>query len=388
MSFLLNYWTTIAAVFSAFLLGWLLSFWRVNKREATNNGLSAEYIQGFNYLVNDQSDKAVEVFVKALEVDSETVELHLALGGLFRKEGQVGRATRIHQNIIARPYLTDDQNRLAVFELAQDYFKAGLFDRAENLFLELVDRKSYTESSLTSLLTIYELEKEWGNAINIANKLTAKELPDANNRISHYWCEIAKVQLKNRDFEAAKKSLSQARSIQSDFERVLFLEGKVFLEMKNSERALKIWQPFLSDQQKYSEWVTQAICDDISVLGSVEQAIEFLHKQLAIHCNIPFIEQYLGLTNGSSRSWRYVLECIETQATKELVYWLLNQLDQPKVKAELTNKVEAFDIVYKGLNDSARNFNARKCSVCGFESNILNWQCPSCKRWDTQIKNN
>ena len=152
--------------FDADLLFWLLlpvaaaSGWFLAKydrhRRAQARDLPTAYFKGLNFLLNEQPDKAIEVFVQALEVNSETVETHLALGSLFRRRGEVDRAIRIHQNLIARPMLDKVQRAHALLELGQDYLKAGLFDRAENLFLELVDARPYNEAALRFLMNIYQ----------------------------------------------------------------------------------------------------------------------------------------------------------------------------------------------------------------------------------------
>ena len=159
------------AVLLAFLLGWRLSKLRLSTQpKASNRSIKSEYFQGLNFLVNEEPDKAIEVFIQALEVHDETVELHLALGGLFRRRGQVDRATRVHQNLISRSSLSDEQRALAVLELALDYQKAGWLDRAENLFKELLDKNAYKRAAIDGLCRIYEQEKEWQRAIDILHQ--------------------------------------------------------------------------------------------------------------------------------------------------------------------------------------------------------------------------
>ena len=156
------------ALMLAFFIGYRVASWWFNRKNKKSKGkVNQEYFKGLNFLLNEQPDKAIEVFIQALEVDSETVELHLALGGLFRRKGEVDRATRIHQNLIARPNLTDEQRLHAICELAQDYYKAGLLDRAENLYLELKDTFSYRKQAIEGLSSIYQKEKDWQKAIDI-----------------------------------------------------------------------------------------------------------------------------------------------------------------------------------------------------------------------------
>ena len=154
-----------------------LSGWWIGRRRGNSNknqsssSIYPEYFKGLNFVLNEQPDKAIEVFIRMLEVDSETVETHLALGNLFRRRGEVDRAIRIHQNLIARPTLDREQRAHALLELGMDYMRLGLLDRAEGLFLELVESDLHLNQAYTELLEIYQQEKDWENAINIARKL-------------------------------------------------------------------------------------------------------------------------------------------------------------------------------------------------------------------------
>ena len=141
--------------------GWLAARFEYRRNAAKQLDLPSAYFQGLNFLLNEQPDKAIEIFIRVLEVNSDTVETHLALGNLFRRRGEVERAIRVHQNLIARPTLGKEQRSQALLEPGQDYFKAGLFDRAENLFLELAEIRAHSEQALALLRHIYQQEKEW-----------------------------------------------------------------------------------------------------------------------------------------------------------------------------------------------------------------------------------
>src|SRR5713101_7419737 len=170
--------------------GWLVARFD-QKRHAAARDLPSAYFKGLNFLLNEQPDKAIEIFIQVLEVNSETVETHLALGNLFRRRGEVERAIRIHQNLIARPTLDREQRTYALLELAQDYFKAGLFDRAENLFLELAEIRAHSEQALRLLLSIYQQEKEWDKAIQTGRRLARVAGKSMDGVIAQYYCEQA-----------------------------------------------------------------------------------------------------------------------------------------------------------------------------------------------------
>src|SRR5262245_17521253 len=166
----------VAALFIAVAAGWLLG--RVRLRRPTvearaRHELSDEYFQGLRFLLNEEPDKALEVFLRMVDVDNETVETHFALGSLYRRRGEVDRAIRVHENIMARPALSDEHRLHAMFALAEDYFRAGLFDRAERLFQQLADGGGRHVQALRYLLRIYEQQRDWEQAILAYRKLVA-----------------------------------------------------------------------------------------------------------------------------------------------------------------------------------------------------------------------
>ena len=213
----------------AALSGWLVGRGGVSGHRREEGGLfSPDYFKGLNYLLNEQPDKAVEVFVQMLEVDSETVETHFALGNLFRRRGEVDRAIRIHQNLIARPTLNRTQRNQALFELARDYMAAGLLDRAEALFEELIDDREYSEQVGCQLLEIYQQEKEWDQAIEVARRLQGTGI-DGAPLISHFYCELAERAMRRNDYAEAGKLLKRALSEDRANVRVSLLEGRMEL---------------------------------------------------------------------------------------------------------------------------------------------------------------
>ena len=383
-SFLVSYWHYLLAGFVC-LIAWWFGRRSAQKKCSSENLLNSEYVKGFNYLLNDQSDKAVEVFVKALEVDSETVELHLALGGLFRKEGQVGRATRIHQNIIARPHLTDEQNTLAVFELAQDYFKAGLFDRAESLFLELLERKYLVENALLSLAKIYESEKEWGKAIEITQQLDPETQTDIKQRLSHYWCELAKTAIKANDFNEAKRCLQESKVNEPDSLRRMILESDMDYAMGNVKQAIQRWKNVSDKSALCSDLVVEKIHTALIKFNDDHAIDDFFAEQMQRCFSIKATQLFLEHHNYSKSAYRQIYQSFEKSPTKLSIAWLLDNRHVYEDFKGDQNETDLLSMFNKGIGESVTPQNIYHCSICGFESKVINWQCPSCKKWDKQI---
>ena len=174
--------------------GWLAArgATRRTSRKRESGGLRSDYFQGINYLLNEQPDKAIEVFIKLIEVDSETVETHLALGNLYRRRGDVDRAIRIHQNLIARESLNVSQRTEALLELGQDYMSAGLLDRAEDLFSELAEDAGLSRAGVFASSSTSTSRRRTGRRRSPA----ARKLEKATGNqlgwiIAHYCCEQA-----------------------------------------------------------------------------------------------------------------------------------------------------------------------------------------------------
>src|SRR5579883_2482196 len=172
--------------------------------------LPRDYLVGLNFLLNEETDKAVDIFIKMLEVDSDTVETHLAVGKLFRRKGEVDRAIRIHQNLIARPQLERIYREQSMYELGQDYLSAGMLDRAERIFLDLSNGKSYSAQALKTLIDIYQQGKDWGNAIQMAIKYESVTRQDMQPTIAQYYCELADTAYAKKQSAIAKDYLDKA----------------------------------------------------------------------------------------------------------------------------------------------------------------------------------
>ena len=201
MDFELWWLLPIPALF--FALGWVAARIDIKHLLRESRALPLSYFRGLNFLLNEQPDKAIESFIEVVKVDPQTVDLHFALGSLFRRQGEIDRATRMHQNLLDRPDLPADKRQAAVFELAQDFHRAGLLDRAEELFTKL-DGSPFEHASLEFLISIYEQEKDWPKAIAVARRMEAIAKRPYFREIAHYYCELAQAALVKPDVAAAR----------------------------------------------------------------------------------------------------------------------------------------------------------------------------------------
>lgn len=362
--------------------GWFAAK-RSNKRiEASAKDYTPAYFRGLNYLLNEQPDKAIDVFVQMLEVDSETVETHLALGNLFRRRGEVDRAIRIHQNLIARPTLNRDQRAQALLELGQDYMRAGLFDRAESLFDELGEMKLYQEQALANLLIIYQQEKEWKNCLKVARKLEKLTGKSHGVERAHYYCELAEEAKSNNDQREASALLRKAQGSDSECVRASILQGEIEVANGAYKAAINAFKNIERQDPAYMNEIMPPLVECYRQQDNRRELIVYLQQLFKRHQSI---EPALTLT-------RFIQEDEGDEAAAGFITKYLNQhpnlegLDQLIALHLESAKDKASDtlhIVQQLVRKLLQSRPAYRCSRCGFTAKTLHWQCPGCKSWSS-----
>lgn len=376
---MINLWPLLlpAAAWS----GWWMAN-RTNVHDSNvSNRLSREYVVGLNYLLNEQSDKAVDIFIKLLEVDSDTVETHLALGSLFRRRGEVDRAIRIHQNLIARPQLSILQRKEALMALGQDYMSAGVFDRAERIFLEVVELGGSREtSSLQGLLAIYQQEKAWEKALDIIKKLEISTGNSFHHQAAHYYCEMANQALKTNAHDKALYCIKQASSVDADSVRASLMHATVEMKEGRYKHAIRhLKRVPLQDAEFLSEIIEPLVfCH--KELDQMADCIDYLQQTLEKHprASIIFvIGEYLRQTKSMDAAIDFVAGNLSRHPSirglNRLIYWHLESA-YGKVRDKLQM---LYDITSRFLE----NKPVYRCGSCGFGGKHLHWHCPSCKQW-------
>ena len=246
--------------------GWALG--RFGERDEENlppPPLNIDYLKGLNFLLNEQTDQALEHFLEMVRVDDKTIETHFALGSLFRRRGEVDRAIRIHQNIIARPDLAAEQRDQALFSLSKDYFRAGLLDRAEKLFVRLAEGSRYQVQALESLCRIYEQEKEWEKAIDCGQKLETLGGRSLALQIAHYYCELAETAAKNNDYPAARRFVKKAQAGRPRTMRGALTRAHIARETDDYKTAIRLYNRII-DEHTYL--IAEALPEIVDRAGS------------------------------------------------------------------------------------------------------------------------
>ncbi|KTD11411.1 lipopolysaccharide assembly protein LapB [Legionella jamestowniensis] len=377
---MINLWPLLlpAAAWS----GWWVASRNYSGKEADlNNRLSREYVVGLNYLLNEQPDKAVDVFIKLLEVDSETVETHLALGSLFRRRGEVDRAIRIHQNLIARPQLSLRERKEALMALGQDYMSAGVFDRAERIFLEVVEMGGGNETcSLQGLLAIYQQEKAWEKALDIIKKIELSLGQSMHIQAAHYYCEIANQALKNNLVEKAQHAVKQALMVDKMCVRASLMQASLDMQQGKYKQAIRSLRRVPQQDPEFLSEIIQPLVTCYRELNEMQECVSYLQDILTEHpraSTIFVIAEFLRHEKGVDVAIDFVSDKLSVHPSirglNRLIFWHLESA-HGKVKDKLQM---LYDITSKFLD----NKPIYRCGHCGFGGKHLHWHCPSCKQW-------
>ncbi len=362
--------------------GWFAARLERVRDERRSFDLPTAYIKGLNLLLNEQPDKAIEMFIRALEVNSETVETHLALGSLFRRRGEVERAIRIHQNLIARPTLDKEQRSHALLELGQDYFKAGLFDRAENLFLELAEIRQHSEQALKQLLHIYQQEKEWDKAIAVTRKLARISGKNLNDTIAQYYCELAEQAFNKRNFTSTRDHVAHAFAADESCVRASILQGDMYAEEGRLHEAIKAWQHVEDQDVHYLGEVAGRIALAYRKLGEAQGLYDYFRTTLNRHGGIALALAFAEVVrdrDGVEAAEKFVVDWLRRRPNVHGLHQLimLNLV-------EVTGSARDDLLLLKGIIEELRAQHlGYACVQCGFKGKSLHWVCPGCNRWNT-----
>lgn len=361
--------------------GWYMG--RRSVRQDTqkqSNQFSRQYVAGLNYLLSDESDKAVDLFIQLLEVDSETIETHLSLGNLFRQRGEVDRAIKIHQNLVARQ-LTREQRQLALQELARDFLAAGLLDRAEAIWKELCEDSDFEETALAQLLIIHQQLREWDKAIEVAVRLQQFQGKKLAEPISHFYCEQAENALREGNQGEALAKFKRALGINPACARASLRLAELAMAEGEYERASKeLLRVFEQDMDFASEAIPKLL-QCYQQLGRSQALIPILEKAVEEHAGVSvtlalakLVEERDGLNQARELVLRQLRRHPSMKGFYQLVGFQLASAEEGPAK-------ESLELLQQLVGEQIKIKSTHKCRQCGFATHSLFWQCPSCRQW-------
>lgn len=348
----------------------------------TRQEFPAEYLQGLNFFLNEQPDKAIDVVIQMLEVNKETVETHLALGSLFRRRGEVDRAIRIHQNLLTRPALNPNFRANAMFELGQDYMRAGLLDRAESVFAELIATFPKNNLGLTQLIDIYQQEHEWAKAIEIADKLPGKKNKTQKVMIAHFYCEMAEAAFKMQDSAAAQRYAKQALEIDVNCARANLILGNMLRNHSDYPRAIECYQRIEKQSPNVIIEALDAIVQCYTGLNKTDDLLVYLKGLLERHGYVAVMVKTADIVKSHS-GVNAANEFIEGEIRKHPSLKGMEKLVDSHLEHVKSDVRDKLMIIKTVVSQMLKERHSYQCSHCGFGSRVLYWQCPGCREWST-----
>ena len=376
----IEYWWLLALPLF-FALGWLAARVDIRQLLLESRALPRSYFKGLNFLLNEQPDKAIEAFIEVVKVDPQTIELHFALGSLFRRRGEVERAIRMHQNLVERPDLAAEQKLAALSELAQDYFKAGLLDRAEELFAKL-EGTAYGEQALRFLLEIYEQEKDWHKAIDIAGKLETVTGRSHQKEIANFCCELAINEMMHSRPEAARPHLAQALAHHRLCVRANMLLGDLEAAADRPEAAIEAWKRIESQNPHYLALIAERLYGAFKQCGKAEAGVNLLRGYLDKYPSLDLVNvvfQGMLESKGAEPTYRLVRDELRRMPT---LLGLDKLLEAQLLEAPLERRRD-LELIKELVNQHTRSLAMYRCENCGFRARQYYWHCPACAAWET-----
>lgn len=380
-------WQLYLAILAALAIGfWQGKRYKKDSVKATHS-LNKEYFQGLNFLLNEQPDAAIDSFIKALEVNSDTLETHLALAKLLRKRGEVDRAIRIHQNLLARPGLSKYQSEQAQYELSVDFTKAGLFDRAEGLLLDLIKEEGeFQRLGQVLLLEVYRDEKEWEQGLKILQQLAGSRFSKSYEQWApiraHFCCELAEFAIESKKFNDSRSWLKQAISYDKHCARAIILLGRLDISIGKIVHGVQQLQKIIEQSPEYLSEALPYISEGYKKLDDMPKYRSFLNSassKLDHPVIIAELTDVIASIEGNLAAAEFIAAEVKAKPSgmglnKLLDYYLT--LADDKTKANLA---PLKTVMQRTLLKSPHY----QCKQCGFKGQKLHWLCPSCKQWGT-----
>lgn len=392
----MNDYLVFALFFVAIAIGWFLGR-RGQAKSVAAPDLPGEYYKGLNYLLDGKPDGAVDAFINALEVNSETLETHIALGNLLRKRGEVDRAIRIHQNLLARPSLPRAQVHQAHLELSRDYISAGLLDRAERLLLDLVkESPAQRRASQWHLLEIYQSEREWLQAIDIAAELLPRktllgsaaaessEKPGQSVPVimSHFYCELAAERREAGDLHGARQLIEEALNRDKQSVRASIMLGAVEFDTGRYKQAIKALRRVRQQDPLYISESIPGLRDCYRELGDDKALLSYLRECLGSNPSPPLllaVAEDINKIEGRGVAEEFLVQQLDKMPSLRGLEKLMGlQADVSEGKSR-----EDLGLLQQLVQRLIEERPSYRCSHCGFAGRHLHWFCPGCKYWGT-----
>ena len=383
-----------------FGLGWMAARFDIRQMLSETRNLPDSYFKGLNFLLNEQPDRAIDAFVEVAKLDPETTELHFALGSLFRRRGEMERAIRVHESLLSREDLPVTEREHAQHELAQDYLKAGMLDRAEAAFAALKNT-AFALPALRALIRIYESEHDWPRAIEAVESLRAL-VAEPVPQLVHYYCEQAQaaLQLKPARIDLAKDALDQAQraagatdqpeGVSASFVRVAMLHAVIALAENNLPAQRQHLLTVLDQAPEYAGLIAQDLLDNFTQTAEEKQGLQVLQEHYKQYPSLDLFNvvfRAARVQNGVNQAWAFARDTLQVHPSllglDRLLEAELAQAPAGRSPAESPIPGADLTLLRRLIHKHTQRMDRYACRSCGFQAKRYYWQCPGCNAWET-----
>ena len=364
-----------------FGLGWLAARIDIRQVVQESRALPRSYLSGLNFLLNEQPDKAIDAFVEAVRIDPQTVELHFALGSLFRRRGETDRAIRIHQLLVDREDISEDHRLQALGELGQDFLKAGLLDRAEAAFQRLRGTRA-NDVALRYLLEIYQQEKDWAKAIEVAGSLPDHESLMWRTEVANFHCELAAGAMANSLLTDAERHVDAALAVNPRCVRASLIRGDICAAQGRDQEALAAWKRIENQDPVYLALAAERIMDACGRLGRLDEGHQLLRAWLDGHASLDLLDE-LFHWEMDKRGPKAAYDLVRDELRRNPTLLGLDKLLEAAVLTVPTEQRSDIELVKQLIHGHTRKVARYRCDACGFKARQFHWRCPACGGWET-----
>ncbi|MFV1921510.1 MAG: lipopolysaccharide assembly protein LapB [Methylotenera sp.] len=376
------WWLLILPLF--FTLGWIAARVDIKQLIAESTTLPAAYFKGLNFLISDQHQKAVEAFSEAIHANSDSLELHFALGSLFRRTGETDRAINMHLNLLDKKELTENQKDAVRAELAQDYLKAGLYDRAEELFKNLKDKR-YHQPALRALLEIYVREREWLQAIETATELERVSGIPFRKEIAQYHCELAMNAMIDQQPDQVRVHLTNALDANKKCVRANVLWGDLEMQSGSHAAAISHWKHIEFQDPQHLGLIAPKLLQSYAAIDKTKEGISLL-KTYSENYKLPSLMSALYEATISVEGAESAAKLARNELIRQPSLQTLDQLLQARAISDTNSKSKGYEdiqLMQQTVRNAIGNRAAYHCNQCGFKAKQYHWQCPACNAWES-----
>lgn len=356
-----------------------LSGWLIGRR-----ALSLQTVRqflGLNKVLSSNPNKAVDVLSELIDSNQDVVDTHLALGGAFRRSGEVDKAVGIHQNLINKSSLTQEQRAVSLLELSQDYMRAGMLDRAESVLLDLIEQGHQLNAGYQLLLDIYQQSKDWPRAIQISQEWEEKTKKKKSHTIAHFYCELAEQQWLKGEKEDARRHLKFALKANTNCVRANLLLGNMEAQSGHFQEAIRAYQEVHKQDPNFVSEIILPMARCYESLGDTQGMVTYFEecsKNRMTTATVLAFSEWLFESRGEQEAVDFITQHLRRypslRGLSRLIQFSIDQ-SESSTRQDL--------LLFKGLIEKMLTKKPLyQCGACGFSSRILQWQCPGCKRWD------